>query len=430
MVARLAVMMFLETWPLGVWIVTIGTYIGAHTGSAGDRLFDAGFIGYCGAAAAIGGAMSPALAGMLSDRLFAAQRVLVVLHLLAGIALATVGYSGSRSQIGLFFATLVYFQLYAPTVTMTTTIAMRNVRDVDRDYPPVRVAGTLAWVAAGWFVGLGWPALFGSSIEATLVPVWIGVVGHGVMAAYSLTLPDTPPARTVGLLRTLTGGSELWSNRAFVTFLAISVLACVPPQAYDRYANLFLNNLGYEHAAAKLTIGQVTEVFCLFAMPMLLRRFGLRVVFMAGVLTWTLRFFLLAAGAAWGTTAAIYLAIFVHGPCYAFVYVTGQLYIDRLATRDNRGAAQGLHAVATTGMGHLIGSAVVGGLQHVYLTPPGVDPAPYRWEYFWLAPGLISLVAAGLFWALFREDRPAATVQVHAEDLPPSPAEQLIEPME
>ncbi|MEO1495743.1 MAG: MFS transporter [Planctomycetota bacterium] len=428
MTARLSAMMFLETWPLGLWAVTIGTYIAANTGTAGDQLFSSGFVGYWGAAGAFGGMLSPAVVGVLSDRLFSAQRVLVGLHFLCAIALAAVAYTGSRTEIGFFITTLLYFQVYVPTVTLTNTIAMRNLEDVDRDYPPIRVAATASWILAGWTVGLAWPWATGESIEATLIPVWIAAASHIAMAFYSFTLPDTPPTKKPGFWRNVVG-ADLWGNRTLVAFLGVSLLACAASQPYDRYVNVFLNNQGYENAAAKLTLGQATEVVCLFTMPLLLRHFGLRTLFTLGVLGWGLRYALLAAGASWNISPPVYGGILLHGPCFSFVYVAGQCYIDRLADRDSRGAAQGMHTVIAIGVGHMLGAVGVGVLQREYLTPPGVSPAPYEWDVFWSVGAVWSVGVAVLFWAIFRDDADDTGAEVHADDTPIIPAEPLTEPM-
>lgn len=425
MIARLAVMLFLQTWPLGLWIVTIGTYIDANTGSAGAGLFSSGYVGYWGVATAIGGVLSPAIAGFLSDRFFAAQRVLVLLHFLCAIALAALAYTGSRTEVGFFVTALIYFQLYVPTVTLTNTIAIRNVSDTDRDFPPIRVAATVAWILAGWLVGFFWPWATNRSIEATLVPVWIAAGSHLAMMLYSLTLPETPPVRSKGFWKNLAGGATLWKNKALLAILGISLLAAAASQPYDRYANVFLNNQGYENAAAKLTLGQATEVACLFAMPWLLRSYGLRVVFLVGVLAWGVRYGLLAAGAAWAMAEPVYAGILLHGPSFVFVYIAGQLYIDRLADSESRGAAQGLHTVAAIGMGHMTGSIAVGMLQSEYLTPPGVSPPPYEWEIFWTLPAIYCVGVAALFWLIFHGEKPHATPELHAEDLPITPAEEL-----
>jgi nucleoside transporter len=400
--ARLSAMMFLQYWPLGTWGVTVGTFIAANTGDQGAKIFSAGFVGYSTAAGAIGSLLSPVVMGFLSDRFFAAQRLVSVLHL--GCSMAALGMYFSDTQTAFFLWILAYFQCFIPTATLTNKIALRHLKDIDAEYPRVRIFGTIGWIVAGLCLGFVWPMLVGASIDAERLPFLLGAFGSLVMSIYSMSLPHTPPERgdESETLRTFHDSGLLLKNGPLVAFLVVSMLASIPSMAYNNYANLFLNKLHYPRPAALMTLGQGSDVLFLWATPWFIARFGLRSLFAAGMMSWGARYGLLAAGSYYNVAWPVYLAILIHGPCYVFIYVIGVMYVDRLAEASHRGAAQGLQALASTGLGHLLGAITVGYTQGIFLTPPGVSPQPYHWAEFWLVPAVISITALILFTFLFR----------------------------
>jgi hypothetical protein len=246
----------------------------------------------------------------------------------------------------------------------------------------------------------------------------MGAFSHLLMAAYSLSLPASrreaslPPATLSleGATPAKASRLGLLRNRPLVLFLLVSLLASIPSQPYN-LANAFMNQQGYGSAAATLTLGQITEVTCMALMPMLARRFRLKTLFLVGLLGWATRYTLLAVGtdahaAGSPLQLLVFLAILLHGPSYVFVYIAGQMYVDRLVDRRSRGVAQGLHALATSGFGHLTGALVTSWSQAALLTPSGVSPAPYNWTPFWLIPVVFGLAVAGLFAALFSDKSP------------------------
>ncbi|MCA9238221.1 MAG: MFS transporter [Planctomycetales bacterium] len=394
---RLSAMMFLQYWPLGAWGVTVGTFIAANTGDQGEGIFSAGFVGYSTVAGAVGGMLAPVLIGYVSDRHLSAERLLALMHL--GCAASVWGLRETRGQIPFFLCLLAYFHCFVPSATLTNKIALRHLANVEREYPLIRVFGTAGWITAGLFVGFAWPAATGASIEATRTPLAVGAIANLIMAAYALSLPHTPPEDAAATSRSQDRNRpiDLLRNRPLTVFLGVAFLACMPSMAYNNYANLFLNNRGFPRPAALMTLGQVSDVLCLIAAPWFTSRFGLRKLFFAGTLAWTIRYLLLAGGSYYGAAWPVYAAILIHGPCYVFVYVVAVMYIDRLADPAYRGSAQGLLALASTGFGHLLGGLSAGYAQTLFLTPRGVSPPPYQWWAFWLVPGAISLAAAILF---------------------------------
>ena len=402
MLARISAMMFLQYWPLGVWGVTVGTYIAANTGREGNGIFSAGFVGYSTSAGAIGSLLSPVLIGFLSDRYFAAQNLLALLHV--GCALAACGMYACHAQTAFFIWLLIYYQCFSPAAALTNKIGLKHLANADAEYPLVRIFSTIGWITAGLFVGFAWPQATGESIEPTRIPLMIGAAGSIMMALFSVTLPDTPPEEHSGLflVRILRDSGELLRNQPLVVLLTVSILVCIPTMAYNNFANPFLNNLHYRHPAALMTLGQVSDLFVLGMTPWLVKRFSLRSLFISGAIAWSARYGLLAAGGFYETTWPVYAAILMNGPCFVFIYVIGIMYVDRLAGGAHRGTAQGMFAVTTGGLGNLAGAFTVGYTQSMLLTPEGVSPPPYNWPAFWSVPAILSFASVLLFMLFFK----------------------------
>jgi nucleoside transporter len=402
MIGRLSAMMFLQYWPLGIWGVTVGTYIAAHTGEQGRAIFSAGFVGYSTAAGALGSLVSPVIIGFLSDRYFAAQRLLAVMHFVC--AFAAWGMYESGNQFTFFCCLLLYFQCFSPAAALTNKIALRHLANSDTEYPLIRISSTVGWISAGLLVGLAWPWATGESIEPTRTPLILGAFGSVAMALYSWTLPHTPPGGRPDHLasRAFRDSAELLGNRPLIMFLGVAILACIPSMAYNNFGNPFLNERGFSRPAALMTLGQLSDVFFLWATPWLIARVGLRTLFATGIVAWGIRYGLLALGSMYEIAAPVYAAIVIHGACYVFVYVVGVMYVDKLVSDTHRGAAQGMFALAAGGLGNLFGALAVGLSQETFLTPEGVSPPPYHWPQFWIVPAMISIAAALAFLIAFR----------------------------
>lgn len=396
---RIALMMALQWASLGIWVVTLPTYLAANTGDQGRRLFGESFIGDVGIASALGALLSPVVCGLLVDRLFSTEKVIAVLHALSGALLALLCFA--ESQTYFFLLIIAYFQVYAPTSALLSSLALRKLPDSARHFAQVRAAGTVGWIVVGMLVGL-WPVAMGDSIEHTVTPMKLGVLCHLAAAVWSLRLPPTPPT-DAGLRDRFAGSGSLWKNPKVALFLAISALAAAPSKFYEGFINKYLNYYDYSFPAFTQTMGQAWEVAVMLLVPVFVGRFSLKLLFMIGMACWIVRFLLLAVSGGSVYPWMAMVAISLHGFCFVFVFILGQLYIDRMAPRDSRGAAQGMHVLAVYGVGSLIGARLAGWAQSRWLTPEGVSPAPYHWEIFWLAPLAVSLLAAVLFMLLFSE---------------------------
>ncbi|QDV73952.1 Putative nucleoside transporter YegT [Planctomycetes bacterium K2D] len=386
-------MMFLQSWPLGSWGVTIGAYIAANTGGLGSGAFSSGFIGYSTLAAAVGSLVSPYLVGVVGDRLVPPRWLLAGLNLAS--AAAAMGLLASESEFAFFVWLCVYFQCYFPVVTLCNTIGLANLNRPEQEFPLLRLYGAIGWIAAGVFVGFAWPWMFGSSIESLRTPFAIGAVANLAMAIYALTLPRTGPA-----VRLDTGpplprrqAGKLLADPKLRWFLVASFFACVPSMAYNNFCNPFLNHTKFPAPAAVMTLGQLSEIAVLATMPMVLRRLSLGSLYVWGMAAWVARYGLLTAAAGTGVAWPVYLAILLHGPCFAFIYVVGPMLADRFTNHQDRGAAQGLYAVASSGLGHVVGALAVGAMQAAVLTPDGVNPPPYDWTTFWAIASAVSVVS-------------------------------------
>lgn len=420
--ARLCAMMFLEYVPPALWTVTLGTFIIDNTGASGAQLFNARFAGTVGISGAIGAIAAPLVVGSVADRFLATQWVLAVLHACCAVCLWFI--SRGWSQAWFFAALIAYYQFLIPTFSLTNSLALRHLPRSREQFPAVRAWGTVGWVVAGLFIGFAWPAWFGESIESTTRPMLLAIGAHVITALFCLTLPNTPPEMIgrFGWQSVMQGGAVVLLRQPRVMlFLAISMLACIPVQFYYSFLNAYMNTMGIHGAAGIMSLGQICEIACLVAMPWMLRRFGIKHTFMLGLLAWILRYLLMVAGAVTGSMLALIGAILLHGFCYVFVYVSGQLYLDFLAGPRSKSAAQGLSVLATSGLGHLIGALLAGSAQARYLTPPGVTPPPFDWLTFWLIPLAMFVGVLLLFLGTFHVTEESAAPS-------PLPVAPVIEP--
>lgn len=401
LIARLSAMQFLQFVPLGMWVVTLGTYIGQNTEAMGSGMFDASFVGISGLAGALGALVAPLLFGAVADGWFRSERLIALLNI--GCAALLIAMWQSTHQWWFFAWMVLYYQFAVPAGTLANSLSLRHLSNSKNAFPLVRAFGTAGWVFALVVVSsltpmwLGVPSI---EVEQSVLPMKLALAAHLLMALYALTLPHTPPLGAATRWNTLLAGCKklATSQPRLVRFLLVSFFATVSAQFYNMYANLYLNKLGIENAGSNLALGQGVEIACMLLLPWLLAQWGPKRVFVIGVAAWAVRYVCLAFGGAEGLPlVAVYVAILLHGVCFTFVYVVGYIYVDHASTPDTQAAAQGMLAVATVGIGHVAGSVFSGTLQAVYLTPEGVADPPYNWTIFFLIAAAISTVAVALF---------------------------------
>jgi nucleoside transporter len=395
--SRLSLMMFLQYFAWGAWYVTMGTYLSHATTTAGTRIFSDGFVGDAFGTAAIAAMVAPIFVGTLADRFFASERLMAVLHL-AGAGLLL--YLANIHDPPLFYiVALIYFLTLIPAIAVSNSLALHQLTDAAREYPLVRVWGTVAWVAAGVIVG----AL---RIEATAQPMFIGAAVQFVTAVYCLTLPHTPPIKkhsgAAGERPLAFSLFSLMKDSSFAIFMVSLFLIAIPMQFYYTFSNPFLNELGITNAAGKQTLGQLTEIACMLLMPTLFPRRGVKWMLTIAMFGWALRYLLFAFGNTTDHLAFIYVGIIVHGICYVFFFITGQIYVDNKVPREARAAAQGFLTVVTMGVGQFLG-AIISGRVVAHLASTTATPT-HDWFDIWIIPSAMSAVAL-IFFLLFFHDR-------------------------
>ncbi len=398
--SRLSTMMFLQFFVWGAWFVTLGTYLNA-LGFSGTDIASAYLTNN------IGAIIAPFFAGLVADRFFASQKVAGVMHLFgAGVLYYATTLSGAGEMIVWL---LVYNAAYMSTLALANSISFAQMTDPDLQFPKVRVWGTIGWIVAGLAISLVLATRF-ADVEATHIPMTMAAIASALLGIYCFTLPDTPPparGRAVGVADILgLDALTLFRDRAFAVFAVCSLLICVPLAFYYSFANLYLNDLGMQGAAGKMTLGQMSEALFLLAMPFFFRRLGVKWMLLVGMIAWVVRYVLFAYGSLdW--VGLLYLGILLHGICYDFFFVTGQIYVDRKASADTRASAQGLITLLTYGVGMAVGTYIAGVVVDALSTPDG-----YAWDTLWLIPGGFAAVVAALFALTFNDssaDEPVDT---------------------
>ncbi|SEM49218.1 nucleoside transporter [Luteibacter sp. UNCMF331Sha3.1] len=391
---RLRVMMLFEFAIWGAWYVTVGTWLGKTLHFTGTE------IGAVAGTTAVGAIISPLFVGLLADRLFDTRKVLAALHVLGAVLLVV---AAQQTSFALVYAALLAYSLcYMPTLALTAALAMRHISNPEQEFGAIRVFGTIGWIVMGLIVG-AW------GVEATASPLLLAAGLSVVMAGYCFTLPATPPlARNTRfeLKHALPLESiHLLRDRSMAVFALASFLICIPLQFYYAFTNLFLNEVGVVNAAGKMTGGQMSELFCMLLIPWFFRRLGVKWMLAVGMLAWVIRYTMFAYGDAGSMMWMLWLGIILHGICFDFFFVVGQIYIDREAPPALRAATQGLITFLTYGLGMFVGSWLSGAVVQAYTK----GESAHDWTSIWLIAGGFAAFVFVLFVVMFKDRKSVAT---------------------
>jgi nucleoside transporter len=388
---KLSLMMLLEYFIWGSWYVTMGTYMTEFLQSSGVQ------IGAAYSALAIATMISPLFVGLIADRFFAAQKIMGALHIIGGMLLY---FATQITDNSAFYWVIVFYSLlYMPTIALSNSIAFGQMTDPGKQFPWIRVFGTLGWIVAGVCIsafGLDKSAL--TFQMAAGASIFLGIT--------SFILPNTPPKGKTTDASTAIGTEAfvLFKDRPYLIFFIAAILVCIPLSFYYGFANVFLNELGITNVASKMTLGQVSEAVFILAIPFLFNQIGVKKMLLLGMVAWILRYVLFAYGNAEANTWMLYAGIILHGICYDFFFVTGYMYTEKKAGEKIKNAAQGLFTFATYGLGMFIGTRFSG-----FIADRNLENGLHHWREIWFVPAFIAIVVLIYFIVFFREKKEIKT---------------------
>ena len=389
--------MFLEFFIWGAWFVTLGTFLGTNLNASGAEK------------AAVfstqswGAIIAPFIIGLIADRYFNAERILGVLHLVGAFLMYQMYQSNDLSSFYIYVFS--YMVLYMPTLALVNSVAFNQMKDPEKEFSSIRVWGTIGWIVAGLSISyvFHWDSESGLASGMLKNTFLLAGAAALVLGLLSFSLPATPPKVTdekikIGDIIGL-DALKLLKDKNFAVFFIASILICIPLAFYYQNANPFLTESGLENPTGKMAIGQISEALFLLLIPVFFTKYGFKKTILVGMLAWAIRYVLFAYGNGGELSFMLIIGIALHGICYDFFFVSGQIYTNSKAGEKYKSAAQGLITLATYGVGMLIGFAVAGWITDNYKTATGT----INWEMVWIIPAGIALAVFVLFALTFND---------------------------
>jgi nucleoside transporter len=401
---QLSLMMFLEFFIWGAWFVTLGTFLISNLHATGAQT------GSVFSTQSWGAIIAPFIIGLIADRYFNAEKILAILHLLGAVLMYQMYMA---TEVSTFYPfVLAYMVLYMPTLALVNSISFNQMKDPEKEFSSIRVWGTIGWIVAGLLISFVFLWDSEANVKAGLMKntFLMASIVSLVLGLFSFTLPKTPPKiskDTKVKVSDILGldALKLLKDKNFLLFFIASILICIPLAFYYQNANPFLSNIGVTNPTGKMTIGQISEVLFLLMLPVFFKKFGFKKTILAGMFAWALRYALFAYGNAGDLSFMLIIGIALHGICYDFFFVSGQIYTNTKAGIKYKSAAQGLITLATYGVGMLIGFKIAGMITDAYTTSQTV----FNWKMIWIIPSGIAFVVFLLF-AIFFHDKNEKTV--------------------
>ena len=397
---RLCIMMFLQFFIWGGWFVTLGTFLGNNINATDGEIAQAFSTQSWGAI------LAPFIIGIIADRYFNAEKILGILHLL-GALLMYLMYG--TSSFDLFYPyVLGYMILYMPTLALVNSVSFNQMKNPAKEFSLVRVFGTLGWVVAGLLISyaFNWDSEVGIQEGLLRNTFLMTSIASAILGVFSFTLPKTPPKAASDKkpsVKELMGldALKLFKDRNFLVFFISSILICIPLAFYYQNANPFLVEIGMENPTGKMTLGQISEILFMLLLPYFFTKFGFKKTILVAMLAWVVRYVLFAFGDVGELGFMLLIGIALHGICYDFFFVSGQIYTDSKAGEKYKSSAQGLITLATYGIGMLIGFWIAGKISNSYLLTDG----SHIWETIWLYPAGFALFVMVVFAVLFKPEK-------------------------
>ena len=395
---QLSLMMFLEFFIWGGWFVTLGTFLGNNLNASGAET------GMAFSTQSWGAIIAPFFIGLIADRYFNAEKILGVLHLIGAVLMYFMSQASSfEAFYPLVFA---YMVAYMPTLALVNSVSFYQMKNPAKEFSVIRVFGTIGWIIAGLLISyFQWDSTESISLGALSNTFTMVAIASLILGLFSFTLPKTPPSQSDGAVSVsdILGldALKLLKDRNFLMFFITSILICIPLAFYYQQANPFLVELGMENPTGKMTLGQISEVLFMLLLPFFFKKFGFKKTLLVGMLAWAVRYALFAYGNTGELTFMLIIGIALHGICYDFFFVSGQIYTDFKAGEKVKSAAQGLITLATYGVGMLVGFWVAGKISDQYMLVDG----SHNWEVIWMIPAVFALGVMVLFMVIFKDEK-------------------------